>query len=81
MLVQVVNALFAARQQKILCVSFFAVQRHRLYGNMLGLNHLIEELLVEDRSGSVVLESIFRRKQSTLQGFNIGTSETVAIAS
>jgi hypothetical protein len=29
----------------------------------------------------MVLESIFKMKESTLQEFNIGTSETVAVAS
>jgi hypothetical protein len=47
----------------------------------LGFNSLVEDAMAEDRARSAVMESIFKRKASTHPGYNIGVSETVAVAS
>jgi hypothetical protein len=45
----------------------------------LGISSLMDEVIVEDRSGSAVLETIFRKQEVILPGFNIGLKEAIAV--
>jgi hypothetical protein len=58
----------------------FQCQAARDLWSSLGMLHLVEETAHENRSGSVILETLLRSQNCTMRGLdNVGLKETVAI--
>jgi hypothetical protein len=47
----------------------------------LGISQIMEEALEEDRSGSAVLEFLFRRQDTSMPGIDLGMKEVIAVGS
>jgi ribonuclease HI len=47
----------------------------------LGISQSMEEALEEDRSGSAVLEFLFRRQDTSMPGIDLGMKEVIAVGS